>query len=186
MSEVMRFSDRREFREWLSANCRSEAGIWLLFGKAGGPETLKAGEALEEALCFGWIDGQMRRVDEKTYQKYFSPRREKSKWSEKNKALAQRLEEQGRMTEFGRAKIQEARRNGQWDAPAPVAVTGEQIARLSALLEGYDPACANFQAMPLSVKKTYARAYFDAKTEAGRQRRIAWMVDRLNQNLRPM
>lgn len=186
MSEVMRFSNRREFREWLSANCRSEAGIWLLFGKAGGPETLKAGEALEEALCFGWIDGQMRRVDEKTYQKYFSPRREKSKWSEKNKALAQRLEEQGRMTEFGRAKIQEARRNGQWDAPAPVAVTEEQIARLSALLEGYDPAYANFQAMPLSVKKTYARAYFDAKTEAGRQRRIAWMVDRLNQNLRPM
>lgn len=184
MSEILTFSSREEFRSWLFVHCQSPDGVWLVFDKAGGP--LKAGEALEEALCFGWIDGQMRRVDEKTYQKYFSPRREKSKWSEKNKALAQRLEEQGRMTEFGRAKIQEARRNGQWDAPAPMAVTEEQIAQLSALLEEYDPAYANFQAMPLSVKKTYTRAYFDAKTEAGRQRRIAWMVDRLNQNLRPM
>jgi uncharacterized protein YdeI (YjbR/CyaY-like superfamily) len=184
MSEILTFSSREEFRSWLFVHCQSPDGVWLVFDKAGGP--LKAGEALEEALCFGWIDGQMRRVDEKTYQKYFSPRREKSKWSEKNKALAQRLEEQGRMTEFGRAKIQEARRNGQWDAPVPMAVTEEQIAQLSALLEEYDPAYANFQAMPLSVKKTYTRAYFDAKTEAGRQRRIAWMVDRLNQNLRPM
>lgn len=184
MSEILTFSSREEFRSWLFVHCQSPNGVWLVFDKAGGP--LKAGEALEEALCFGWIDGQMRRVDEKTYQKYFSPRREKSRWSEKNKALAQRLEEQGRMTEFGRAKIQEARQNGQWDAPAPVAVTEEQIAQLSALLEEYDPAYANFQAMPLSVKKTYTRAYFDAKTEAGRQRRIAWMVDRLNQNLRPM
>lgn len=186
MSGVMRFSSREEFRDWLSVHCLSPDGVWLVFGKAGGPETLKAGEALEEALCFGWIDGQMRRVDEKTYQKYFSPRREKSKWSAKNKALAQRLEEQGLMTEFGRAKIQEARQNGQWEAPGPLEVTGEQIAQLSALLEGHEPAYTNFQAMPPSVKKTYARAYFDAKTEAGRQRRIAWMVDRLNQNLRPM
>ena len=116
MSEILTFSSREEFRSWLFVHCQSPNGVWLVFDKAGG--TLKAGEALEEALCFGWIDGQMRRVDEKTYQKYFSPRREKSKWSEKNKALAQRLEEQGRMTEFGRAKIQEARQNGQWDAPA--------------------------------------------------------------------
>lgn len=62
----------------------------------------------------------------------------------------------------------------------------EQIAALSALIEGNEPAFANFQAMPLSVKKTYARAYFDAKTEAGREKRLAWIVDRLNKNLRPM
>lgn len=65
-------------------------------------------------------------------------------------------------------------------------VTEEQIAQLSALLEGYEPACTNFQAMSLSVKKTYTRAYFDAKTDAGREKRIAWMVDRLNKNLKPM
>ncbi|MFG6333482.1 MAG: YdeI/OmpD-associated family protein [Lachnospiraceae bacterium] len=187
MSDIMEFSDREEFRKWLSDNCLSSAGIWILFGKAGGPKTIKAGEALEEALCFGWIDGQMKKIDDKTYKKYFSMRREKSRWSEKNKALAMRLEEQGRMTDFGRKKIEDAKKNGQWDAGNSSAViTEEQIAQLSAILESYEPACTNFQAMSLSVKKTYTRAYFDAKTEAGRQKRIAWMVDRLNKNLKPM
>ena len=186
MSDVMQFSDREEFREWLSGHCQSSAGVWLLFGKADGPKTIKAGEALEEALCFGWIDGQMQSIDDKTYQKYFSLRRGKSKWSEKNKALVKSLEERGLMTDFGRKKIEEAKQNGQWDAAKPAAVTEEQIACLSALLDGYEPACTNFQAMPLSVKKTYTRAYFDAKTDAGREKRIAWMVDRLNRNLKPM
>ena len=186
MSDVMQFADREEFREWLSGHCLSSAGVWLLFGKTGGPKTLKAGEALEEALCFGWIDGQMQSIDEKTYRKYFSMRREKSKWSEKNKALVKSLEERGLMTDFGREKIEEAKQNGQWDAPKPAAVTEEQIACLSELLKGYEPACTNFQSMPLSVKKTYTRAYFDAKTDAGREKRIAWMVDRLNKNLKPM
>ncbi len=186
MSDIMEFSNREEFREWLYAHCLSDVGVWLLFGKAGGPKTIKAGEALEEALCFGWIDGQMQSIDDKTYKKYFSMRREKSKWSEKNKALAQSLEERGLMTDFGRKKIEEAQKNGQWYAPKPTEITEEQIACLSALLEEYEPACTNFQAMPLSVKKTYTRAYLDAKTDVGREKRIAWMVDRLNRNLKPM
>ncbi len=186
MSEFMQFADRGEFREWLREHCMSSEGVWLLFGKAGGPKTIKAVEALEEALCFGWIDGQMQSIDDKTYKKYFSMRREKSKWSEKNKTLTKSLEERGLMTDFGRAKIEEAKQNGQWDAPKPAAVTEEQIDALLAVLEGHEPARTNFQAMSLSVKKTYARAYFDAKTDAGREKRIAWMVDRLNQNLKPM
>ena len=113
-------------------------------------------------------------------------RREKSKWSEKNKALVKSLEERGLMTDFGRKKIEEAKKNGQWDALKSKEVTEEQIACLLKLLEGYEPACTNFQGMSLSVKKTYTRAYFDAKTDAGREKRIAWMVDRLNRNLKPM
>lgn len=186
MGDIMEFANREEFRQWLSDHCRSNGGVWLLFGKAGGPKTIKASEALEEALCFGWIDGQMQSIDDKTYRKYFSPRRENSKWSEKNKALVKSLEEQGLMTDWGREKIEEARKNGQWDAPKTPAVTEEQIACLSALLKEYEPAYANFQTMSLSVKKTYTRAYFDAKTDAGREKRIAWMVDRLNKNLKPM
>lgn len=73
-----------------------------------------------------------------------------------------------------------------WYAPKPTEIAEEQIACLSAQLEEYEPACTNFQAMPLSVKKTYTRAYLDAKTDAGREKRIAWMVDRLNRNLKPM
>ncbi len=186
MNEVLTFAGREEFREWLSRNCLSEEGVWLLFGKAGGPKTIKAGEALEEALCFGWIDGQMKSIDEKSYRKYFSMRREKSKWSEKNKALVRSLEERGLMTDFGRRKIEEAKKNGQWDAPKAAAVTEEDIAGLSALLSGYEPAFTNFKAMSLSVKKTYTRAYLDAKTDAGREKRLAWMVDRLNRSLKPM
>lgn len=90
------------------------------------------------------------------------------------------------MTDSGRRKIEEARQNGQWDAPKPAAVTEEQIALISALLAGHEPAYTNFQAMSPSVKKTYARAYFDAKTNAGREKRFAWMTDRLNRNLKPM
>lgn len=59
MSKLMEFSDREHFRKWLNDHCLSNEGIWLLFGKAGGPKTIKASEALEETLCFGWIDGQM-------------------------------------------------------------------------------------------------------------------------------
>ncbi len=128
----------------------------------------------------------MQRIDKKSYQKYFSKRRENSKWSEKNKALVKELEERGIMTDFGRKKIEEAKQNGQWDKPKPAAVTEEQIKMLSALLKEYEPSFTNFQAMSPSVKKTYTKAYLDAKTDAGREKRIAWMVDRLNRNLKPM
>lgn len=95
MSEIMEFADREEFRKWLYENCLSKDGIWLLLGKAGGPKTIKAGEALEEALCFGWIDGQMQSIDDKTYKKYFSMRREKSKWSEKTRRWPKALRSGG-------------------------------------------------------------------------------------------
>ena len=90
------------------------------------------------------------------------------------------------MTGFGRKKIEEAKQNGQWNAPEPAAVTDEQIALLTYVLRVYEPACTNFQAMPLSVKKTYVKAYLDAKTDTGREKRIVGIVDRLNKNLKPM
>lgn len=90
------------------------------------------------------------------------------------------------MTEFGRAKIESAKKNGQWDKPKPPPITDEQITFLSDLLKNHQLAYTNFQAMSPSVKKTYTRAYFDAKTDEGRAKRIIWMVDRLNKNLKPM
>ena len=109
---------------------------------------------------FRWIDGQMQRIDATSYRKYFAPRRQGSKWSEKNKALAEKLEQAGRMTEAGRAKIREARENGQWDAPKPPPVTEEQVAYVADLLRGREPAYTNFQAMPPSVRRTYTKGYF--------------------------
>ena len=186
MNPHLKFVSRDEFRNWLQDNCLSSNGVWLLFGKSGGPKTIKASEALEEALCFGWIDGQMQSIDDKTYIKYFSVRRKNSKWSEKNKTLVQVLEKQGLMTDYGRTKIEEAKKNGQWDAPRSPTVTDEQMAFLSDILKEYEPAYTNFQAMSPSVKKTYTRAYFDAKTDAGRAKRLSWMIERINKNLKPM
>lgn len=186
MDDMLTFADRESFRAWLAENGASSDGVWLLFGKKGGPATLTANEALEEALCFGWIDGQMRSLDDVSYKKYFALRTANSKWSEKNKALAADLEQRGLMTGAGRAKIQAAKENGQWDKPKAPPVTEEQIADVTELLKAYEPAYTNFLAMSPSVKKTYARAYYDAKTDAGRAKRVAWMVDRLNRNLKPM
>ncbi len=77
-AEQVRFASREEFREWLSENGQSVKSIWLVLGKKGGPTTISAQEALEEALCFGWIDGQIRSVDETVYIKYFAQRRKGS------------------------------------------------------------------------------------------------------------
>lgn len=186
MSVILEFSSGEDFRSWLGDNCLSTEGYWLLLGKAGGPKTIKASEALEEALCFGWIDGQMQSIDDVTYKKYFSQRRENSKWSEKNKALVAELEKQGRMTDYGRNKIAEAKKNGQWEVAKAPGVTEEQIEEIAELLKGHEPAYTNFLAMSPSVKKTYTRAYQDAKTEDGRSKRLAWMVERLDKNLKPM
>jgi uncharacterized protein YdeI (YjbR/CyaY-like superfamily) len=160
--------------------------VWLLFGKPGGPKTLKAGDALEEALCFGWIDGQMRSVNETKYVKYFAKRRAKSVWSEKNKKIAERLRCDGRMTAIGERTIDEAIKNGEWDKQNSAPVDDGLIEALSAKLNGLSPAYENFAAMPPSVKRTYARRYASFKTEEARERDFIKIVERLNNNLKPM
>ena len=186
MNKELVFSDRAKFRAWLEKNAASSEGVWLVFGKKGGPVTLTGAQALEEALCFGWIDGKMQSIDDTKYKKYFAHRTVSSRWSDKNKKLVAELEKRGIMTDDGRAEIKRAKKNGQWDAPKAPVITDEQIAALFDLLKEYEPAYTNFQGMALSVKKTYTRAYFDAKTQAGRTGRLAWMVDRLSKNLKPM
>ncbi|MCL1886152.1 MAG: YdeI/OmpD-associated family protein, partial [Dehalococcoidia bacterium] len=87
---------------------------------------------------------------------------------------------------IGNEKIEEAKNSGHWSASKPLAITDEQVEVLLGLLRAYEPACSNFLAMSASVKRTYTRAYFDAKTDDGRTKRLAWMVKRLNKNLKPM
>lgn len=186
MSDSLIFKDRIEFRKWLEKNCLSYDGVWLIFDKTSTNSTLKASEALEEALCFGWIDGQMKSMDERSYIKYFSLRRKNSKWSNKNKALVQELETKGLMTDFGRNKILEAKENGQWEIDNTLVVDDEKLALLTKELEGIEPAYSHYLAMSSSVKKTYLRAFMDAKTPEGKQKRLAWIIDRLNKNLKPM
>lgn len=177
----------RSFRAWLTENARSNDGVWLVFGKPGGPDTLKAGEALEEALCFGWIDGQMQSLDGHTYIKYFRQRSDASAWSAKNRALAGALEANGLMSDFGRAKIELAKKNGGWDAPGREQLTDAQLERFTDMLKPCEGAFSNFEKMPRSMRRAYVSSYyFGAKTEQGKQKRFAVILERLEHNLNPM
>ncbi len=181
------FKNRLEFREWLAKNALSDDGIWLIFGKNSGPESLKASEALEEALCFGWIDGQMQSVDENSYLKFFKQRSNTSNWSDKNKSLAQKLEAQGLMTDLGRAKIETAKQNGSWNSSKPEPITDVQLQQFEEMLNPFEAAYENYIKMPRSARKAYAASYFlGAKTEEGKQKRLNTIIDRLNLNLNPM
>lgn len=183
MSDVLEFPDRAAFRAWLTQNGTSSDGVWLLFGKKGGPVTLTANEALEEALCFGWIDGQMQSLDATKYKKYFARRRAKSKWSEKNKKLAQLLIEQGRIAPEGLTAIESAKQNGAWDASPKVRIGDEQVKEFRQLISPNEPAHANLLSMSPSVQKTFTGYYLDAKAPEARQKRLEKIIDRLNKNL---
>ena len=181
------FKNRFEFREWLTKNALSDEGVWLIFGKKDKLETLKANEALEEALCFGWIDGQMQSVDEKSYLKYFKQRSKTSSWSKKNKNLVERLESQGVMTDHGRAKIEIAKQNGRWNPPKSEPLTDEQLQQFDDMLKSHETAHTNFIKMSRSARRAYAASYyFGAKTETGKQKRYNTIIERLNLNLNPM
>jgi uncharacterized protein YdeI (YjbR/CyaY-like superfamily) len=186
MDDQILFTDREEFRKWLSENHGVSKGIWLVFGKAGKVKTLKADEALEEALCFGWIDGQLNSIDDAKYLKKFTPRRKGSKWSERNKGITSRLIENGQMTEYGTMAIEQAKRDGTWDLPNREPISDGQIEILTGALQGAEPALSNFTKMPLSVRRTYTAMYLDAKKEETRIRRLERIIERLNENKKPM
>lgn len=180
------FEDRAALRTWLSAQGDRGEGTWLVFGKPGGPRTVSAAEALEEALCHGWIDGQMKRIDDLAYIKYFAPRRQGSKWSARNRALVQKLIERGIVTQVGLDAVESAQADGSWEGSATPTPSTDQNDELDSLIRGREPAYSNWSRMSPSVRKTYAKLYFDAKTEQTRARRLERIIDRLHQNLKPM
>jgi len=186
MDEQILFPGREEFRKWLSENHDVSKGIWLVFSKTSKLKTLKADEALEEALCFGWIDGQINSIDDEKYLKKFTPRGKGSRWSERNKGIANRLIENGEMTEYGISAIEQAKRYGTWDFAREAPVSDIQIEILTNALNGAEPALTNFMNMPLSVKRAYTTAYLDAKKEETRIRRLEKIIQRLNENKKPM
>lgn len=180
------FTSREDFRTWLYENAEKSSGVWLVFGKTKAVATLKAEEALEEALCFGWIDGQIKSIDDTRYHKYFARRQEKSVWSEKNKKIVEMLRRKDLMTELGERAIETAKKNGTWDNPKPAPITDEQVEALAEKLKGISPAYDNFNNMSRSVRVVYTKRYLSFKSEEARQRDFEKIVDRLNRNLKPM
>jgi uncharacterized protein YdeI (YjbR/CyaY-like superfamily) len=186
MEKILTFTDRQAFREWLGKHGTASDGIWLLFSKKGKFVTLSAADALEEALCHGWIDGQIQSLDDNTYKKYFAQRIPKSKWSVKNKEMAQTLMEKGLMTQQGLEAIERARKIGSWDNAGRILIDDEQMQMFKEFIQPYEPAYANLLAMSHSAQRTYTGFYLDAKSDKTRQARIEKIIDRLNRNLKPM
>lgn len=180
------FENRELLRRWLESEGETSDGVWLIFAKTETLQTLSAHEALEEALCFGLIDGQMQSIDENSYKKYFVRRREKSNWSEKNKGLAHGLIKRGLMTHSGLDAISCAKRNGLWENSKRNSVSDEQILTFKQLIQSNELAYTNLLAMSDSVQRTYTLFYLDAKSEKTRQTRLEKIIDRLNKNLKPM
>ena len=182
----LNFKTRNDFRKWLQKNVETSDGVWLVFGKTKELITLTAHEALEEALCFGWIDGQMKSIDSTRYVKYFTRRRTKSVWSEKNKKLVETLRGKKLMTELGEKAVRAAVDNGTWNAAKPTRISDEQIEIFTRRLIGISPAYENFINMPPSVRRTYTQRYLSFKSEEARQKDFERIVERLNNNLKPM
>jgi len=180
------FPSRGDFRAWLQENAETGEGVWLVFGKTKAVASLSANDALEEALCFGWIDGQMQSIDDSKYLKYFAKRREKSVWSEKNKKAVETLREKKLMTALGEDAVAAAKKNGMWDAPKGGPIFDEKVTAFTEKLEGLSPAYENFLNMSPSVRRTYTGRYLSFKTEEARERDFEKIVDRLNNNLKPM
>jgi len=184
--DKLAFENRAAFRKWLVQNHHKSPGIWLVFSKDAGMKTLTANEALEEALCFGWIDGQLQSLGAKKYIKRFTPRRKRSVWSERNRNLAQKLAEEGIMTAAGQAAMAQARELGTWDKSKPAPISEAQVGILADALSGSGKALANFLNMSASVKRTYTALYLAAKREDTRKRRLEQIIERLEENKKPM
>ena len=180
-----RFRDRGEWRQWLHDNPGGEA-IWVVLQKVKSPnEGVRYSEALEEALCFGWIDGRMRRLDEYEFIQWFSPRRRNSLWSRRNRDKAERLIEEGRMTEAGLAEIEKAKGNGKWES----AYTSKEVPKmpddLLEALKSSKVAHNNFMRFPNSARFIYIHWINDAKRDSTRDRRIKRVVARSAENRKP-
>lgn len=174
-------TDLDAWREWLIANEAASDGVWLLMAKKGttDPTSLNYQDALEEALCGGWIDGQRRSFDEATFVQRFTPRRPRSNWSKRNVDFIERLEAAGRLRERGRAEVSAAKADGRWDRayPAQSQVTVPEELRES--LEKAPAASAKFDALSRSERYQAMLPILTARSDETRSLIIARLVDRL-------
>ena len=145
--------DRAAWRAWLEANHASAHGAWLVTWRPRtGRIRLAYDAAVEEALCYGWVDSTGSHVDDERDRQYFAPRKPRSVWAASNKARVERLIRDGRMTPAGLAAIERAKVNGSWEILDPVERL-EVPDDLAAALEARPPAAVNFAAFPPSARK---------------------------------
>ena len=177
---TLRFATRASWRRWLSANHTSSAGIWMELAKNGSDvKSLSYAEAIEVAICYGWIDGQKAAADEQVWLQKFTPRRRRSRWSRINRDRAEALISAGLMAPAGMAEVEHARRDGRWDAAYEGQARAEVPDDLAAALAA-NPDASDFFA-DLDSRNRYAILYRiqDAKKPETRARRIETFVEML-------
>ena len=178
--ETIAFKDHGQWRQWLDEHHDSIDGVWVkLYKKASGIATVTYAEALDEALCFGWIDGQRKSLDEVSFVQKFTPRRSKSLWSKRNIEHVTRLKAASLMTAAGIAEVQRAQNDGRWDAaydkPSDMVIPDYFMDELS------KNAAANAFFATLNKTNRYAIAWRlqTAKTDETRLRRQNKMIGML-------
>ena len=180
-------ADATNWRAWLDAHHGGSPGVWLVLAKKGAstPTELRYDDALDEALCFGWIDGQKRSRDEVTFAQRFTPRRPGSRWSQRNVDIAERLEAEGRLHPAGRAEIAAARADGRWSMAYPGAATMTVPDDLQAALAADPDAAAAFTA--LSGQNRYSILYrlATASRPETRARRLTQFLETLRRGETP-
>jgi uncharacterized protein YdeI (YjbR/CyaY-like superfamily) len=170
---VLGFADRTAFEDWLAAEGPGSRGAWVKLGKVKAAMLGKA-EAIDAALCHGWIDGQIGKgADDTHFLTRFTPRTARSRWSEKNRERAEALIAEGRMTGSGQAVIDAARADGRWNAAYPPASTAELPADLAAALDAAPGARSFFDTLTGANRYAILYRIHDAKTETTRASRIA-------------
>ncbi|MEV4124386.1 YdeI/OmpD-associated family protein [Nocardia sp. NPDC049707] len=180
VEESLLIPDAAAWRAWLDENEHASDGVWLVLAKRGttSPTTLTYTQALDEALCSGWIDGQKRRRDATTFLQRFTPRRRRSMWSRRNVGLVESLIGQGRMRPRGQVEVDRARLDGRWDRAYAGAATVEVPYDLHAALASSPRAAAGFTNLGSGQRYSLLLPVITA-APALRARRIAALVQRL-------
>jgi uncharacterized protein YdeI (YjbR/CyaY-like superfamily) len=174
--------NREEWRSWLSQHHDKSNGVWLVFYKKHtGKSTLEYDEAVEEALCFGWIDSIIKKVDDEKFLRKITPRKSKSRWSELNKKRVTKLKKQGLMTEAGIGKVKQAKASGLWNKPDRPQISLDIPKELKRALAKNRKAHNFFDQLAPSYQKQFIGWIAVAKRQETKDRRVRESITLLEQ-----
>jgi uncharacterized protein YdeI (YjbR/CyaY-like superfamily) len=185
---TVRFGSPAEWEAWLDRSHSQSDGVWLaLVKKAAGVPGVSYADALDAALCFGWIDGQRRALDDRFFVQHYTPRRSRSRWSQINRARAEALAAAGRMRPAGAAEIDRAQRDGRWEAAYPGQRSAVVPDDLSDALAANSAARAFFETLDRANRYAILYRVHDANRPSTRAQRISRFVEMLaaGQTLHP-
>jgi uncharacterized protein YdeI (YjbR/CyaY-like superfamily) len=164
---------RAEWRKWLAANHGKAAVIWLVFHRKGtGKPSIDYEAAVEEALCYGWIDSIVKKLDETRYLRKFTPRKDGSVWSESNKERVAGLIKEGRMLECGLAKVEAAKKNGRWASEERPKITSDMPREFARARERNKKAKEFFESLAPTYRKQYVIWILMARRKDTKEKRI--------------